>query len=116
MSSEYIKKTKSNDQTYDYVKLVYLHFGLSPWIRFVTSSLKKERDVRFPCMASFLPRSSSFGTLHKSTAGTKRRVDAGSRKPLSMQTLRQVGKGCSIKVSACRNCRWSFRPYSDIDA
>jgi hypothetical protein len=30
LSSEYIKKTKSNDQTYDYVKLVYVHFGSSP--------------------------------------------------------------------------------------
>src|SRR6266849_6569793 len=35
MSSEHIKKTKSNDQTYDYVKLTYLHFGSSPSIRFV---------------------------------------------------------------------------------
>jgi hypothetical protein len=70
MSSEYIKKTKSNDQTCDYVKLVYLHFV--HLLRY--DLLRGKRTRRSPsCMASLFPRSSSSCTLRKGTADTKRR-------------------------------------------
>jgi hypothetical protein len=70
MRSEYIKKTESNDQTCDYVKLVYLHL-----VHLLKYDLLPGTGTRRPplLMASLFPGSSSSDTLRKSTADTKLR-------------------------------------------